>query len=211
MLAKMLLVPIVFLGTFSQSSAQMESVSVVIIRHPEADTSQPTQPLTANGRERAELLFQTLRDVKFTHFFASHTARTREAIERIAAARGLPIVQMPAPGSLLDGIPVTDQTSRRAAIEPIASALLSLSGGNAALVGLNSENIYAILNRLGVPEAAPGQSCAVGSMCVPCTNNECFPRSDFDRMWHVVLRPGSTQPLAYLEFRYGAGWQPLRR
>ena len=113
-------------------------------------------------------------------------------------------------GSVLDGQPVTDQTSRRASIEPVASALLKLPPGSVALAALNSENIYAILNRLGVPVAEPGTSCVSGRMCVPCLDNKCFP-PEFDRMWHVVLDPGRATPLAFVELRYGVGWRASER
>lgn len=53
----------------NQPLAQTQPVSILIVRHAEADTSQPTVPLTAVGRQRAELLAQTLRGVKFTHIF----------------------------------------------------------------------------------------------------------------------------------------------
>lgn len=190
----------------SQPLAQTQTVSIFILRHAEADTSQPTVPLTAAGRQRAELLAQTLRGVRFTHVFASHTTRTRQMVEAIASAHGLSVIQLPAPGSILDGQPVTDQTSRRAPIEPIATALLKLPPGSVALAALNSENIFAILNRLGVPVASAGQSCAPGSMCVPCTDNSCYPKA-FDLLWHVVREPGRAEPLAFVELRYGAGWR----
>lgn len=191
----------------SQLLAQMQPVSIFIVRHAEADLSQPTVPLTAAGRQRAELLVHTFRAVKFTHIFATHTTRTRQMAEGIASAHGLPIVQLPVPGSILDGRSVTDQTSRRAPIEPIAAALLKLPPGSVALAVLNSEYIFAILNRLGVPVAQGGQSCAQGSMCVPCTDNSRYPRSDFDRMWHLVRESGRAEPLALAELRYGAGWR----
>lgn len=190
-------------------SAQAQTVSIVIVRHQETvPEGPPTRPLTALGQQRADLLIHTLRDVKFTHFFASHTTRSRQAIEKIAAAHRLPVVQLPEPGSLLEGKTVTDDTSRRAPIEPISEALLQLPAGSVALAGLNSENIYAILNRLGVPEAPTGGTCAPGSMCVPCTSNKCYPGKEFDHLWHVVRQPGRAEPLAYIELRYGAGWQP---
>ena len=195
----------------SQPLAQTQPVSILIVRHAEADTSQPTVPLTAAGRQRAELLVHTLRGVKFTHIFASHTTRARQMVEGIASAQGLPMVQLPVPGSILDGQPVTDQTSRRAPIEPISTALLKLPPGSVALVALNSENIFAILNRLGVPVAPSGQSCAPGSMCVPCTDNSCYPRSDFDHIWHLVRESGRATPIALVELRYGAGWRASDR
>ena len=189
------------------TTAQEQAVTIVIVRHPENDTSRTSElvvPLTAAGRERAALLAHTFQDVKFTHMLGSHTTRSRETIEVIAAKQKLPIVLLPTPGATLDGEVVTDQTSRRAAIEPVASALKELPRGSVALVALNSENIYAVLNRLGISEAQQGQSCAHGSMCVPCTNNSCFPRGDFDRVWYLVRDPGRAAPVAYFEFRYGA-------
>ncbi|MBI3570659.1 MAG: histidine phosphatase family protein [Gammaproteobacteria bacterium] len=194
-----------------ESLAQTQTVSIFIVRHAEADTSQPMPPLTAVGRQRADLLIHTLRGVKFTHIFASHTTRTRQMAEGIASVHGLPIVQLPAPGSILDGKPVTDQISRRAPIEPISAALLQLPPGSVALVALNSENIFAILNRLGVPVAPAGQPCVPGSMCVPCADNSCYPRHEFDHMWHIVREPGRPEPLAFVEFRYGAGWRASDR
>jgi hypothetical protein len=198
------------LSAASQSLAQSQTVSIFIVRHAEGDTSQPTVPLTAAGRQRAEVLAQTLRSVRFTHVFTSHTTRARQTAEPIAAALGLSIVQLPQPGSVFDGKPVTDQTSRRAAIEPVAKALLGLPPGSIALAVLNSENIFAIMNRLGVPVAAAGQPCRPGSMCVQCTDNSCYPKV-FDLLWHVVREPGRTEPVAFAEFRYGAGWRPRDR
>jgi len=195
----------------NQPLAQTQPVSILIVRHAEADTSHSTVPLTAAGRQRAELLVQTLRGVKFTHIFASHTTRARQMVEGIALAHGLSVIQLPVPGSIVDGQPVTDQTSRRASIEPISTALLKLPSGSVALAALNSENIFAILNRLGVPVAPSGQSCAPGTMCVPCTDNSCYPRKEFDHIWHVVRESGRAEPLAYVELRYGAGWRASER
>ncbi|MGE5202196.1 MAG: histidine phosphatase family protein [Acidobacteriota bacterium] len=190
----------------NQPLAQTPPVSIFIVRHAETDNSQPSIPLSAAGRQRADLLTSTLRGIKFTHLFATHTTRARQMVEAIASAQSLPIIQLPAPGSILDGKPVTDQTSRRAPIEPIATALLKLPPGSVALAALNSENIFAILNRLGVPVAAPGQSCALGSMCVPCLDNKCFP-PEYDRIWHLVVEPGRAVPLSFVELRYGVGWR----
>lgn len=44
-------------------------------------------------------------------------------------------------------------------------------------------------------------------MCVPCTDNSCYPRNEFDHLWHLVLQPGQQAPLSYTELRYGAGWR----
>ena len=189
--------------------AQAQPVSIFVVRHSETDSSQPSLPLTAAGRQRAELLVQTLRGVKFTHIFASHTTRARQMVEAIASAQGLAVIQLPVPGSTLDAQPVTEQTSRRATIEPISTALLNLPPGSVALAALNSENIFAILNRLGIPVAPGGQSCTPGSMCVPCTDNSCYPRTEYDHLWHLVREPDRAEPLAFAELRYAEGWRPL--
>lgn len=194
----------------AQAQAQQQTVSILIVRHAETDGTQPTIPLSAVGRQRAELLAPTLEGVTFTHLLATHTTRARQMLETIATKQNLQIVQLPTPGSLLDGQPVTDQTSRRAPIEPVATALLKLPPGSVALVALNSENIYAVINRLGVPVAEPGKPCMPGRMCVPCLDNKCFP-PEFDRMWHVVLEPGRLTPLAFVELRYGVGWRAAER
>jgi broad specificity phosphatase PhoE len=90
----------------------------------------------------------TFRDVKFTQIFASHTSWARETVEPLATAHGLKVVQLPRPGSTVDGDVITDETSRRAAIEPVAAALKAIAGGSIVLAVLNGENIFAILNRL---------------------------------------------------------------
>lgn len=192
------------------AQAQQQTVSILIVRHAETDRSQPNLPLSAVGLQRAELLGPTLSGVSFTHLFATHTIRARQMLDGIAAKQGLQIVQLPAPGSMLNDQPVTDNTSRRAPIEPISAALLKLPGGSTVLAALNSENIYAILNKLGVPVAEPGKPCVIGRMCVPCLDNTCFP-AEFDRMWHVVIEPGRSTPLAFAELRYGVGWRASER
>jgi hypothetical protein len=185
---------------------QAAPVTVVIVRH-----SESTGELTPVGRQRAELLVQTFRDTKFTHIFASHTMRARQTVEPVAAFQKLQVVQLPSPGSILDGQPVTDSTSRQAAIEPIADAVLQLPPGSVALIGANIDNIYGILHRLGVPVAAADQECAMGSMCVPCLTNACFHfPEDFDRLWYLVIEPGHAKPITEIEMRYGAGWSPAK-
>jgi hypothetical protein len=89
----------------------------------------------------------------------------------------------------------------------VANALLKLPPGSVALVAANSENIFAILNKLGVPVAAVGQSCERGSICVPCTDNSCYPRTEFDRIWHLVRVSDRAEPIALVELRYGQGWR----
>lgn len=204
--ARIILLLLLVLAASGPSIAQTQTASIILVRHAEADGKPPAPQLTSQGRARADLLVHTLSGVKFTHAFASHTVRSVQQIEKIAKAHNLSVTQLPAPGSPYEGEPVNDMTTRRAAIEPVAGALLKLPAGSTAIVGLNSENIYAILNKLGVPQAPDGQSCAKGSMCVPCLSNNCYPGKEYDHLWHIVLQPGRPEPLAYIELRYGAGW-----
>jgi hypothetical protein len=189
-------------------AAQTRPLTVVMVRHPESSSEPPTFPLTPVGRQRAELLVQTFRDLKFTHVFASHTTRARQTAEPVAAFQKLQIVQLPEPGSLLGGQPVTDATSRQAAIAPLADAVLRVPPGSVVLLAANSDNIYGILNRLGVPL---DPKCASGSMCVPCLTNACFPNAEFDRLWYLVIEPGSPKPIVMIESRYGVGWSPAKQ
>lgn len=183
-------------------------VSIFIVRHAETDLTQQSLPLTPLGQQRAELLTKTLQAIRFTHVFSSHTTRSRQTVDGVARANDLATVQLPVPGSQLDGQPVTEQTSRRAPIEPISAALLKLPAGSVALVGLNSENIFAILNRLGVPVATEGAKCERGSVCVPCTSNSCFPLMEYDQLWHLVIEAGRAEPIEFVEMHYGQGWKP---
>lgn len=200
----MIVVLFIFIITLSVADcafAQSRTVSILIVRHAESAPGG----LTEIGKERAKLLFETLRGVKFTHIFSSHTLRSFQMVQSIALKENLPIVQLPLPGSVLDGEVVTDQTTRRAPIEPISQELLKLSAGSVALVALNSENIFAILNKLGVPVV---DGCVTGNMCVPCTSNACFKPDVFDNIWHIVIEPDNNIPLAFIDIRYSVGWKP---
>lgn len=202
---------VLLLGAVLPAAAQQPLVQIYLVRHPETDQTPSDSKaihLTDIGRQRAALLVPTFAAVQVTHLFASHTIRARETLEHIARDRSLPIVQLPAPCSIWKGQIVTDELSRREAIDPIAEALLALPAGATAVVALNSENIFAVINRLGVPVADAGTTCAVGQRCVPCLNNLCFPRDAFDRVWYIARRPGERSPLVFTELRYGAGWSP---
>ena len=199
---------LVGLGSVLQAQSREDLVQIYVIRHPETESAPADLKaihLSDVGRRRAALLVPTFADTRVSHLFASHTVRTRETLEGLARDRSLSIVQLPAPGSSWNSQVVNDELSRREAIEPIAGALLALAAGSVAIVGLNSENIFAVLNRLGVPVAASGQLCAVGQLCVPCLNNTCFSPA-FDRLWYLAIRPGKPEPIIFLQLRYGTGW-----
>lgn len=188
--------------SMAQQSTQVDDVTVIyFVRHAEVDPAQPTFPLSAAGKLKAEAFARAVSAVRFTHVFSSHTIRALQMVEPAARSRNLPVLQLPRPGVQPDSTVVSDQTSSRAAIAPLVMTLRALPSGSRALVGANSDNVYAILNGLGVPAATPEQPCAAGGNCVPCLTNACAsPR--YDQLWLLVIKPGAERP-TLIELRYG--------
>lgn len=177
-----------------------ELTLIFFVRHAEVDPTLPTVPLNAAGQQRAADFARSVGSVAFTHVFSSHTTRARQMVEPAARATQLPVRQLPEPGSTVDAIVVSDRTSSRVAIAPLVQALAALPAGSRALVGVNSDNINAILHGLGVPVATPDRPCRDGNSCVACLTNDCAaPR--FDQMWILILAPGGTRP-TLIELRY---------
>jgi hypothetical protein len=201
-------IALVLLGAVPGLQAQQPLVHIYIAQHPEVDvtaTDPGAIPLSANGHQRAALLVPTLSSIKLTHLIGSHTLRSRQTLEPLSRAHSLPIRQYPQPGSRVNGTAVDDQLTRQAAIEPVSAALLGLPAGSSAFVALNSDNIFAIFNRLGVPLKT---DCGPGQPCVPCLNNTCWPAGAPDRLWHLAIPAGKPAPVIFTELRYGAGWSP---
>jgi len=194
------------LPTHGQSPSSPSSRTIIyFVRHGEVDNSQPTRPLDAAGRERARVLVATLQGEMLTHVFSSHTTRTRQMVEAVALPRGLAVVALPSPGSRLDGKVVSDATFTGAAVRPLTDALRRLPPGSRALVGVNRENVFAVMNALGVPVATPSQPCRVGGSCVPCLTAACFPGGpdgDYDHLWVLTIDPALPVP-QLVDRRYG--------
>lgn len=185
----------------SQQSANeggQAATTIYFVRHGEVDASDPTLPLDARGRERAQRLVRTLERVKLTHVFASHTLRSRQAVEPAAKAHGLDVVPLPPLGSELRGQVISEVSASNLAIGPLADALAALPAGSVALVGVNSDNLFAILNRLGVPERSEAP-CELGDQCVPCLANTCFPQ-EYDNLWLLALDADRTATLVWLKY-----------
>lgn len=188
--------------TSAQEAGERAGPTIIyFVRHGEVDPTPPNFPLSEAGRRRAEVFAQTVRGVRFTHVFSSHTTRARQMVEPAAGARQFAVLQLPAPGTIIDGAAVTDRTTSRVAIAPLVAALRTLPPGSSALVGVNSDNIYAILNGLGVPVATEGAPCTLGRTCVPCLTNACFPGGE-DQLWMLIIERGDAAP-TLVEFRYG--------
>ena len=175
---------------------------IYLVRHGEDDSSTPNQALTQQGEARARIFAATVRDIPFSHVFSTHTTRSRQAVEAVAKARGLSVIQLPNPGSVVDGTAVDEKTPAKTAVKPLVDALRQLPSGSVALVGANSGNVYAILNGLGVRVGTSDQPCTLGSTCVPCLDNTCFPREEFDNFWILIVDAVGQRP-QLIHLRYG--------
>jgi len=188
---------IVFTGS---APAFADRTVIYFVRHGEHDPSTSNQELTQQGKARAGVFAATVRDIPFSHVFSSHTTRSRQTVEAVAKQRGLSVVQLPKPGSVVEGATMNDKTPAKAAIKPLVEALRLLPPGSTALVGVNSDNVYAILNGLGVRVATSNQPCSLGSTCVPCLDNTCFPRDEFDNLWILIVDVGQAPQLVLLRY-----------
>ena len=174
---------------------------IYFVRHAEAirGRDKPNRPLRKKGEARARIFARTVQDIRFSNVFSSHTTRARQTVEAVANRLKLPVIEHPKPGSVINETTVDDRTPATAAIKPLVEALRQLPSGSVALVGVNSDNIYAIMNGLGVPV---DEMCSIGSTCVPCLDNSCYPRSEFDRYWILITETGGHAP-QLIHLRYG--------
>jgi hypothetical protein len=201
--AMMMLMGLLPAASVAQGRGDVDSLTLIyFVRHAEVDLADPTIPLNAEGRLKAEAFARAVSAVSFTHAFSSHTTRARQMIEPAANSRKLAVQQLPKPGLRLDTATISDATSSRLAIAPLVHALRALPAGSRALVGVNSDNVHAILHGLGVPVGTADQPCAAGQTCVPCITKECaLPR--YDQLW-ILIRGGPQSRPVLVELRYGA-------
>jgi hypothetical protein len=195
----LLLVPAVASPQTSQQDP--EPTVIYFVRHGEVDPSSPTFPLSDAGKRRAAAFARTVSNVNFTLVLSSHTIRARQMVEPVAHERQLPVRQLPVPGAPLDGVVVSESTPSKVAVQPLVDALRAVPQGSRVLVGVNSDNIYAVLHGLGVRSATAENPCTKGATCVPCLTNTCFPGGE-DQLWILVVAAGSTPP-TLIELRYG--------
>lgn len=190
---------LVALSASTWAQTAVRPTVVYLVRHGENTATQPSV-LDATGKMRALELAATLKEVRFTHVFASHTERTRQMAEPIAMASRLPIVQLPRPGSTIDGQTVTEGTATGAAAKPLLEGIRAVPPGSTVLVAGNRENLFAIINDLGVPLCSAAPAGNPADNCVPCRDASCW-GTWFDRLWIVSLTPG--QPVRLIQLHYG--------
>jgi len=131
--------------------------------------------LNERGLERAADIATTLERVDLTHVFSSHTLRSRQAVEQAAQSHELAVVKRPRLGSMYDGQVIQNLTPAILAVQLLSEALKDLAIGSTALVGVNSDNVFAIMHNLGVQLGDSINPCELGSNCVPCLKNTFFP------------------------------------
>lgn len=181
-------------------SVQGQATTIYFVRHGEVNPTDTSFPLDSVGHRRARELVRVFARVELTHVFASHTLRSRQAVEPTATSKRLSVMPLPTLGSRAGTEVIHDDSPSRLAIEPLAAILSGLPGGSRALVGVNGDNLFAILNKLGVPLATGAEPCIVGRLCVPCLDNTCFPL-EFDNLWVLTLNGGRRTPeLVWLKY-----------
>ncbi len=176
-------------------------VTIFFTRHGEVDASLPGIPLNEEGFQRANELAQVLQRVRLTKVYSSHTLRSRQTVEIAAEMNGLSVIPAPPLGSQVEGILVEDSSPSRIAVSALTDSLLKLPAGSVVLVGVNADNLFGILNGLGVPLSTPQQPCEVGQTCVPCLDYSCFPQDEYDNLWLLTLSgPSRTPVLHWLKY-----------
>lgn len=180
---------------------------VYLLRHAETDGRSPKKLLSDAGRARAEMLGDRFREVEVTHVFATSTSRSFETVEPLAGRHGLTPRRVPPPGSVVDGdIVVLDRGDPRIAIGPMLDALRALPRGSTAVVGTDSDSLFAIMAGLGV---GVRNHCGDYDSCVPCGHAACFPESEYDNLWMVIPDPDTGSAVSS-RIRYGDPLELLR-
>ena len=156
------------------------STVIYFVRHGEATDGS----LNDQGRARAEAFLTTVREVRFTHVFSSHTRRATQMVEPVATARGLSVVQLPQPGTIVGNVEVKENSPSGVAVAPMIDALRRVPPGSTVLPGGNRENIFAALNGLGVLVC----STQSDAECVPCLTAACWGEW-FDWIWVITVTP----------------------
>ena len=174
-------------GLIDPVGAAPQPTHYYFVRHAEIDKQNPDKPLNEKGKARARALAGYFDGVRVSFIYATHTDRTRDTVSPLAGARRLKVVQVPEPGTNINGTPVTNRTSGKIAIEPMVVALKGVPPGSAVVVAGNSGNLYAVMAGLGVPVSGEDAVCTDSpDTCVPCREKSCFPKKEFNAVWKVV-------------------------
>jgi hypothetical protein len=166
----------------SQEIPEKSVVTVFFVQHAEMNLNKTTIPLTPEGEIRASRLVRTFSQVPLTNIYASHTLRARQTVFPVAEAKTMEVNEFPQLGSSIDGQVIWDAAPSALAIRPLFDAIDKLPQGSKVLVAVNSNNLFAVMNLLGVRQGSDIEPCELGGTCVPCLDNSCFP-DGFDGLW----------------------------
>jgi hypothetical protein len=155
---------------------------VYLVRH--AEQTEDRTDLLPVGYDRAALLAERLTRARVTHVCSSHLNRALQTVLPTAEDHGLPVNQLPSPGSTVDGQGVDQSTSSSASIEPMVDFLLDLPPGSVAVCAGHSGTLLAIMAGLGV-RVDPNCDYPLDN-CVPGTSKEDFPGKQYDDLWMIV-------------------------
>lgn len=184
----------------SQEILEKSIVTIFFVQHAEMNMNMTTIPLTPEGEIRASRLVRTFSQVPLTNIYASHTLRTRQTVFPVAEAKSMEVNEFPQLGSSIDGQVIWDAAPSTLAIRPLFDAVDKLPKGSKALVAVNSSNLFAIINLLGVRQGNDIEPCELGGTCVPCLDNTCFP-DGFDGLWILTLdKETNRQQLVWLKY-----------
>lgn len=154
---------------------------IYLVRH--AEQTEDRTDLLPEGYARATLLSERLTRAAITHVCSSHLNRALETVRPTGEGHDLPVIQLPEPGSTVDGQMVDQSTSSSASIEPMVEFLLELPPGSVAVCAGHSGTLLAVIAGLGVevnPNCEfPRDNCLAG------TKPEDFP-GGYDNLWVVV-------------------------
>jgi hypothetical protein len=176
---------------------------IYLVRH--AEQTVDKTDLLREGYARAALLAERLTRARVTHLCSSHLNRAFQTVLPTAEDHGLSVIQLPEPGSTLDGQVVAESTPSSASLKPMVDFLLDLPPGSVALCAGHSGTLLAVMAGLGVEV---NSNCDYPrDNCVPGTTKEDFP-GGYDNLWLVVpavaTDNGNGRPKASLvNLRYG--------
>lgn len=135
---KLIVATLTLLLSSGPLAAQAAPVTVFVVRHAEKGTEPQDPSLTAQGRQRADALVETLRLAGVTALFASEFKRTQETVAPLASALSLTPAIVPA-----------------AAIDSLVARLRNLPAGSRAVVASHSNLVHLIVERLGGGKVTP--------------------------------------------------------
>ena len=133
------------------AAAQSTATTVILVRHAERESGQGDDPLSAEGRARAETLAYVLRDANVKTVITSGVMRTRQTAEPFARQAGL-----------------TPEVLASDKLDTVTERIRGLPG-SAVLIVHHSNTVPVLVERLGakVPPIADAEFDRLIVMTIP--------------------------------------------